>query len=922
MKEKIAIVGMAGRFPGAKNIDEFWHLLKNGKSGLTEFSSAELTSIGITSTQLDDPAYVKVRGVIGEEEYFDGKFFGYSNAEAALLDPQGRVFLECVLGALEDAGYGATKGRSPVGLFATARRSEYLEFLIRNLKDELLSTPFVMDGTYTDFIALRTSFKLDLKGPSVMVGTACSSSLVTVHLACKSLLNEEVDIAIAGATSISWPPRIGRFSSPGNIISPSGECRPFDESADGIVSGDAVVCIVLKRLKQAISDGDHIYAVIRGSAINNDGADKMNFTAPSVDGQVRVIKSTLKAANLSPQEVGYIEAHGTGTLLGDPIEMQALIEAFTNSGNQTKRIGIGAVKSSIGHTDAAAGLVGLVKTVLCLKYKTLVPTINFKKASPYLDIESTPFYICNKVEQWEERLIAGVQSLGMGGTNAHVFLERAPSVLRKLKNHKKSFPQLIVLSAKTLSALQSYRLSLIEYFIKNPDCSLEDIAWTLQIGREPHPYRLAIVAVDSQDAVQKLLQREVLPSNFEVLPKINNNFGLIFSGITTTNLHIMRELYYTLESFKKEVDLLFTALKDITNQNFHRIFLRDSTKFNVEILMEYPLLFSLELALYKMWYKLGGRPAFVAGVKLGEYTAATVAGVFDERSTLEIVCMRSQIIQTNDRQSQEAFQQFKSKVASFPLFAPQVPFFSSFKGHWITEDQLISPQYWEDHLCQPSDFSPNISQLTIHPQTTLIELSATSFLRDTIKQPETINPQHILTPFANTIEGNALMNWLEMIGQCWVNGTDVNWHALTRSSNVKRCPLPTYPFERMKYSISRDQVKTQNQNNRNLVSQMINIDSHNVTQGLHYPSVEHESSKKEAITIGIREIWFKTLGCNTLSDKDNFFEIGGNSLLAVQLLYYLKEKFQVNISIAKFENNANIEKLALYIFHMIDGEFT
>ncbi|MGL5832445.1 MAG: type I polyketide synthase, partial [Waterburya sp.] len=451
----IAIVGMSCRFPGAKNIAEFWQNLVDGVESVTYFADDELKSEGVNSALLSNPNYVKARATLADLEQFDASFFGFTPREAEMMDPQHRLFLECAWEAMENAAYDSQFYHGQIGVFAGVGMNTYLlrnllsnPNLIKSLNDLQISI-----GNDKDFVPTQVSYKLNLTGPSINVNTACSSSLVAVQMACQNLLNYQCDLALAGGVSIIVPQKEGYLYQEGGILSPDGHCRAFDAKAKGCIDGSGVGIVVLKRLEDALTEGDNILAVIKSSAINNDGSCKVGFTAPSIEGQAAVISEALEIANIDTETVTYVETHGTGTVLGDPIEISALTQAFRISTQRKGFCRIGSVKTNIGHLGSAAGVAGLIKTVLALQHKQIPASLNFEQPNPKIDFANSPFYVNQELSAWEttgSKRRAGVSSFGIGGTNVHVILEEAPTVET---NDKSSSQQILMLSAKTSSAL-------------------------------------------------------------------------------------------------------------------------------------------------------------------------------------------------------------------------------------------------------------------------------------------------------------------------------------------------------------------------------------------------------------------------------------------------------------------------------------
>ncbi|WP_265445534.1 non-ribosomal peptide synthetase [Acetivibrio straminisolvens] len=511
-KGDIAVVGLSGRFPGAKNIEEFWQNLCNGVESVKQFTDEEVIGEGVDPNALKKPEYVKAWGVLDNVDKFDAAFFGYNPREAEVLDPQQRIFLEEAWKALENAGYDAQKYPGKIGVYASVGMNTYTQNLAESFKEKGLASDYqIMISNDKDFLATRVAYKLNLKGPAVTVQTACSSSLVAVHLACLSLQNGECDMAVAGGASIRLPQKTGYLYQEGMILSPDGHCRAFDEEAKGTVGGNGAGVVVLKRLEDAICDGDSIWAVIKGTAINNDGSVKVGYTAPGIEGQAGAISEAHLKAGVDPETITYIEAHGTGTPLGDPIEIEALKQVFGKTTQKKGFCAIGSVKTNIGHLDAAAGVSGLIKTVLALKNKIIPPSLNFKKPNPKLNIHDSPFYINNSLKEWKSNigpLRAGVSSFGIGGTNAHAVLEEAPVVDSDICKNDET---LLVFSAKTRSALDKMTYEFVDFLKKNSDINMADAAYTLQLGRKEMEHRRFVVCKSREDAIYALENIDSIP---------------------------------------------------------------------------------------------------------------------------------------------------------------------------------------------------------------------------------------------------------------------------------------------------------------------------------------------------------------------------------------------------------------------------
>ncbi|HVG20572.1 MAG TPA: SDR family NAD(P)-dependent oxidoreductase [Blastocatellia bacterium] len=649
--DEIAIIGMAGRFPKAKNLDEFWRNLCDGAESISFFSSEELLASGVDPALIDNPNYVKARGILEDIDRFDAHFFGFSPREAEMIDPQQRIFLECAWEALENAGYDPERCKEIIGVYAGASFNTYSLFNLFANRRLMDSAGFyqTMMGSDKDYLTTRVSYKLNLKGPSVDVQTACSTSLVAVHMACQSLLNGECDLALAGGASIMLLKKEGYLYQEGGIFSPDGHCRAFDAKARGCVDGSGVGVVVLKCLEDALESGDHIHAVIKGSAINNDGALKAGYTAPSVRGQAAVIKEAFNAARVRPETISYIEAHGTGTILGDPIEIAALAQAFQASDWTNRFCAIGSVKTNMGHLDAAAGIAGLIKTVLALKHKTLPPSLHFQQPNPQIDFDNSPFYVNAKLAEWHtDRLPrrAGVSSFGIGGTNAHVIVEEAPP---RPGGKKQSSWQLLLLSAKTRSALETATMNLAHYLKAHTELRPADVAYTLQVGRRAFGHRRMLVCRDLDDAATALETMNLERVHTRSEPYEDRPVAFMFPGQGAQHPGMTSELYEEEPTFREQVDACSEHLKphlgfDLRDVLYPRQPRASAEEFN-ETFVTQPMLFVVEYALAKLWIERGVQPRAMIGHSIGEYVAACLAGVFSLEDALSLVASRGRLMQ-------------------------------------------------------------------------------------------------------------------------------------------------------------------------------------------------------------------------------------------------------------------------------------
>jgi acyl transferase domain-containing protein/thioesterase domain-containing protein/acyl carrier protein len=652
-QSSIAIIGMAGRFPGARDIGEFWRNLAGGVESIVRLTDTQLLAAGVESAELRDPAYVKAAAVLDDIDLFDASFFGFSAKDAAIMDPQHRLFLECAWHAFEHAGWAIEQFDGKIGVYAGSGMNTYLiHNLLANRKLVSEAGLFVLKqtGNDKDVLATRVSYQLNLTGPSLAVQTACSTSLVAVHLACQALLNGECDMALAGGVTIEIPHGRGYRYREGEILARDGHCRPFDAESSGTIFGSGVGTVVLRRVQDALRDGDTVHAIIRGTAINNDGSRKVGFLAPSVAGQAEVIAEAMAAAGVDADSISYIEAHGTGTKVGDPIELEALTRAFRDSTDQRGICAIGSVKANVGHLDAAAGVAGLIKTALALQHRQLPPTVNFKQANPLIDFASSPFFVTNAFREWRTETAvrrAGVTSLGIGGTNAHVILEEAPArgVSSPPRNH-----ELLTLSAKTPAALEAMTRNLAGYL--EPDAQLDDVAFTSHLGRAALPYRRAIMCGDSHQAVSLLRYADAAKIISRTAAEGEPAIVFLFSGQGAQYPGMARALYETDPEFKSLVDYCCEFLKPLLKMDLRGVIFpdpnaaADAASMLAQTRCTQPALFVIEYALAQLWIGLGIKPAAMLGHSIGEFTAACVAGVFSLDDTLRIVAERGRLMQS------------------------------------------------------------------------------------------------------------------------------------------------------------------------------------------------------------------------------------------------------------------------------------
>ena len=877
---EIAVTGMACRFPGASDVNQFWENLKNGVDSVSVFSEEELREFENREEDLSHPKYVKSKGLLEDAAYFDAAFFGFSPNEANILDPQIRILAQAAYHALEDSGYNFVDKSNNVGVFVGALPSVNWQLHCFNKTGNQYSDQFsslILNDK--DFAGTRLSYLLDLHGPSSTVFTACSTSLVTVDMACQSLLTGKSDLALAGGIAISLPYKSGYTHEQGMIMSEDGHTRSFDANATGTVWGDGVGMVVLKRLEDAIQDGDQIHAIIKGSSVNNDGNRKIGYTAPSIQGQVDVIKSAMNMAEVRPEDIHYIEGHGSATSLGDKIEISALNEVFKKVSNGYK-CPIGSVKSNIGHLNTAAGIAGFIKVCLMLKHAQIPPTAHFKSPNSTLKKAGCPFYVTNTLQEWKSTqgpLRAGVSSFGIGGTNAHVVLEKAPAIQETTKDLRSP---LVVLSAKSREALQNLSGALKQSILQNNSRNINHLAYTLQIGRQHFQYRKSILVENKDQLIESLSKKS--SSKVIASPKV----VMMFPGMGTIYRNLGKDLYQKEEVFRNAINDCFSILENRTGLKYES-FLYPDNGWHMPKDFQTPqlLTFSFEYALTVLLKSWGILPDFVIGYSLGEYVAACIAGVFSLESALEILLERGRLVNTQDSggmlsvplsseavrpylngslniaidngksivvagsqkhlnifkkalevpgigtieinptyalhsaEMQPILNEFEAVFSKHMLQRPSIPMISNVTGTWCNEN-ITTARYWAKHLSSTINFHQGISNLIKeYPDAVFLEVGAGNSLgllaRRAGKDLET-RPKLISFVKKSKVKTPDHDYLLKAIGNFWEMGGQVNWRKYHEGVKKNLLSLPNYPFERKAYGIVPDDIQTLTGKNQSL----------------------------------------------------------------------------------------------------------
>ncbi len=680
----IAVIGLSCRFPGADDPETFWRNLASGTESIAFFSDEEVLASGIDPALVRNPAYVKASPILSDVESFDAEFFGYGAAEAALMDPQQRLLLECGWEALENAGYDPFSYPGDIAVYAGASMNTYLLNNVHPNRDALdaldsleVTTLDSMGGFQLmvandkDYLPTRLSYKLNLRGPSLNVQTACSTGLVVIHLGCQALLAGEADMVLAAGSAVQIPHRAGHLYQDGMIVSPDGHCRAFDAEAKGTVFGSGVGVVLLKRLDDALRDGDHVWAVVKGSAVNNDGGLKVGYMAPSGEGEAAAVAEALAVSGVDPDTIGFVEAHGTGTEMGDPIEVSALTQAFRPHTQRTGFCAIGSVKTNIGHLQIASGMAGFFKATLALDRKAIPPSLHFDRPNPAIDFDNSPFYVATSLTPWPETGTprrAGVNSLGIGGTNAHVILEEAPPPRAAAADAPERPRHILMLSARSEAALAALARRYHDHLRAHPDLSLADVCFTANTGRKAFDHRLAVCADSLAEMAAALDGEAATAARGRADGTGRRRVAFLFTGQGSQYAGMGRQLYDTQPGFRRDLETCAAILDPLLDRPLLEILYPadDADPAIHETAYAQPALFAVAYALARLWMAWGITPSVVMGHSLGEYVAACIAGLFSLEDALTLVAARARLMQALPRNG-EMMAVFASREDLQPL---------------------------------------------------------------------------------------------------------------------------------------------------------------------------------------------------------------------------------------------------------------
>lgn len=964
----IAVISMSGRFPGAGNIEELWELLKAGKETTSFFQDHELDP-QIPAGLRNNPDYVKARGIINEAEMFDAKFFGMNKKTAELMDPQQRIFLEIAWEALESSGYLPQLYDGKIGVFAGSGSNTYYLNNIHTRPDLIESAGSFNISTLNekDYIAMRTAFELNLKGPAISVYSACSTSLLAIAQAVESLRKGQCDIALAGGSAITSPINSGHLYEEGAILSRDGHCRPFDADASGTVFSDGAGVVLLKNKADAERDGDTIYAIIKGIGLNNDGAVKASFTAPNAEGQAETISLALEDAGVEASTISYVETHGTATPIGDPIEIEGLKTAFGQQ-TLTQFCGIGSIKSNMGHLTHAAGVAGFIKTALSLHYKQLPPSLFFEKANPAIRFEESPFYVNSSLKTWDSSGIrrAGVSSFGVGGTNVHVILEEAP------QQEKNSSPSdqmhLISWSAMTERSLNLYAEKLRSFLRSHPETGIADIAYTLQFKRQQFPHRRFILAADTADLIEKLNPENKQKPDTLVAEEDASELVFMFPGQGSQYANMGAGLYAKESAFREAVDQCAELLLALSGEDIRTVIFSDSEKIH-QTRYTQPALFITEYALAKLWMSWGLKPAILCGHSIGEFAAAHLAGMFSLQDALKLVSERARLVSELPEGSMLAV---KISAAELEKILPATlsiaainskelcvvsgrkddvqAFSKELQEKGFANRLLKTSHAFHSYMMEKMQESYRKVVETVQfmpPRLPIVSSVSGKWMSESeatdpdywvnqIRLPvrfsaalETLGeeksrvlletgPGNALSIFArqhslNSISGFEPKNEgeyaevLRAVGKLWQYGINPDPNAFY-DSPAHFIKLPTYAFDRQRCWVEPGQVHFESS---------VSSDSVQTDQQLS------DLSRKEILIKKIRQILENASGIEmaTAGTDQNFIEIGLDSLLLTQVAITLKKEFSVPVTFRQLNEDLNsLNLLAEYLDQKLPAE--
>ena len=922
-EDAVAVIGMAGRFPGAHTPEDFWRNLRAGVESISFFSVEEMEAAGEAPEWVRNPSYVPAHGIVDGVELFDAAFFGLSPREAEVMDPQVRLFLECAWEAMERAGYESESYEGAVGVFGGAALNNYLMIALRNNPGLASRVGGLQGGIMNQaFLTTWTSYKLDLRGPSVNVQTACSTSLVAIHLAVQSLLSGECSMALAGGSTVQVPQQRGYVWEEGGISSPDGRCRAFDAEAQGTVDGSGTGVVLLKRMEEALADGDVIHAVIRGSAVNNDGSRKAGFTAPGVGGQAAVIAEALALARVEPETIGYVECHGTATPLGDPIEVSALNQVYRARTSRRGYCALGGVKTNLGHLDTAAGVAGFMKAVLSLEHGEIPPSLHFRNPNPEIDFSDSPFFVNAALRTWETSghpRRAGVSSFGIGGTNAHVILEEAPP--RPATGEARPV-QALLLSARTATALARATENLAEWLAEHPEAPLADVAYTLQVGRRAFRHRRVLLASNPADALAALREPGT-PRALDFTGEPGSRpVAFFFPGGGAPEVGTAAGVYRDEEPFREALDRCADLLRAPLGLDLRELlYPAEGGREEAARLLAGPMvgecaLFAVEHAVARLWTAWGVRPEAVLGEGVGEVVAACEAGILSLDDALAFTLARGRLLEARARgtapeaEMRAVVQRIRAQTAS----APALPYLSAASGGVVSPDAVKDPRFWLGLLAEGGRSGEAAHALVSGTERIVLEVGPARGSAERFGDPSRPVLPSLPEEEAPGAAAELLTGALAFL---WGSGVRVSWAGVHRGWGRQRLVLPTYPFERQAYWLARpmEGVRRSAAPAASAPAEAPVHDTHDRPE-LQVEFVAPRNETEERIATAWREIF----GIREVGVYDSFYDLGGTSLTAPRLVFRMREALGVDVPLDALYSTPCIADLAERLAPPASGE--
>ncbi|MDX6183155.1 beta-ketoacyl synthase N-terminal-like domain-containing protein [Flavobacterium sp. Fl-77] len=877
---EIAIIGISCRVPGANDWRMFWDNLLNGEESITKLSEQELLKRGFLFKESNNNTHVPVVAELEDKGNFDAAFFGFTSYEASIMSPVHRMFLQSAWEALEDAGYASPDREEEISIYVgSGDDTPWKAHIMLNNNVTKLDSHTLDFITNKDHLPTLTSYKLNLKGPSFSINTACSSSLSAIHLACRGLLFGEAKLALTGGISLVLEHKAGYEFKEGSIYSKDGHCKAFDKGATGTIGSEGLGIVILKRLEDAVKDNDHIYAVIKGSAANNDGNRKVGYTAPSVEGEMECIRMAHKIAGIDADSVSYVEAHGTGTTLGDPIEVEALNRAFENDTNH--KCLLGSVKNNIGHTDTAAGVIGLIKTALSLKYRQIPGTINFSTPNPKINFNEGPFYVKKEIHEWKSTnknpLRAGVSSFGIGGTNVHLVLEEAPE---KNKNVKKEASELFLFSARSKDSLQNYLLKFKAFLKNQKDVSLNEVAYTLQTGRKHFDYRAAISCKNKEELIMHL---DILidKENVEKITEDKKTVLLFFPDMNDNDITFYRNLYQEKEDYRNQIDKHIAAL-ELSGYNLKKwinettVFTKSEDKVLAKVFV---LLSAYTFANLLKTY--GTCIDFTSGTGIGEYTAACVSGILQIEEVISMILYDEK--------------EMKIKAA-------QIPFIQAAKDVIIKEGILTPIKYWVNRRSLIINASKSFSEIVQQNPSVILEIGDSNNLVAFLKTASVLNftkEKYVSISLSSKDKTDKASFILKnILKKLWLEGENINWKKNYDANHPAITSLPVYEFEKNQYP-----------HIINLAAESLNFikkTNEKINTEVKAPVA---SKKNENTSAVIKSVFVEFLGLEKVDIDKDLFEIGCDSLKGMLVLNKIKNELQIELSLMDFMEHSSVREV-------------